>query len=231
MGIHSGPIRRDEDINDELDVAGGGINYAQRVMDAGDAGHILISNAVAENLEQLGGWSNSLHDLGEIIAKHEKRIHVFNLWGDDFGNPAMPESLSHEDKAPAAPPSSDSVARDTNVRLALVREIDSNLEMLRGIWDSVLARVTFRLAHNLSRVQKNDAIRAIALPKWRREKWDKLFSQAVVLLTPDEFEKVDNFYSRLERLTQMRAGDPDQWRTEAELIISDLVAEKNPLRK
>lgn len=93
MGAHTGPVRRDEDINDQVDVSGGGINFAQRVMDAGDAGHILLSKAVAENLEQIGGWSDYLHDLGEITVKHGARIHVFNLYGDDFGNPECPEKI------------------------------------------------------------------------------------------------------------------------------------------
>lgn len=94
MGIHTGPVHRDEDINDEMDVAGGGINYAQRVMDAGDAGHILLSKAVADNLEQMGGWSEYLHDLGEITVKHGARVHVFNLYSDDFGNPNLPERFN-----------------------------------------------------------------------------------------------------------------------------------------
>jgi class 3 adenylate cyclase len=89
MGIHSGPVRRDQDINQQSDVAGGGINYAQRVMDAGNAGHILITSAVAENLNQLGGWSEHLHDLGEIEVKHGFRLHVFSLYSEDFGNPEI----------------------------------------------------------------------------------------------------------------------------------------------
>lgn len=93
-GVHTGPVRRDEDINDQVDVAGGGINFAQRVMDAGDAGHILISKAVADNLEQMGGWSDYLHDMGEVMVKHGARIHVFNLHGDDFGNPELPEKCA-----------------------------------------------------------------------------------------------------------------------------------------
>jgi HEAT repeat protein/class 3 adenylate cyclase len=94
MGIHTGPVHRDEDINDEMDVAGGGINYAQRVMDAGDAGHILLSKAVADNLEQMGGWSQYLHDLGEVIVKHGTHVYVFNLYGDDFGNSDRPERFN-----------------------------------------------------------------------------------------------------------------------------------------
>jgi class 3 adenylate cyclase len=93
MGAHTGPVRRDEDINDQVDVAGGGINFAQRVMDAGEGGHILLSKAVADNLEQMGGWTDYLHDLGEVTVKHGALIHVFNLYGEDFGNPERPEKI------------------------------------------------------------------------------------------------------------------------------------------
>src|ERR1043165_6106323 len=94
MGAHTGPVRRDEDINDQADVAGGGINFAQRVMDAGNARDILLARAVAENLEQMGGWSEYLHDLGEASVKHGARMHVFNLYGGDFGNPVRPKKFS-----------------------------------------------------------------------------------------------------------------------------------------
>src|SRR5271165_5712898 len=71
MGIHSGPVYRVADINAHLNVSGGGINVAQRVMGCGDAGHILLSNAVAEMLIQLATWNPFLHDLGEVEVKHE----------------------------------------------------------------------------------------------------------------------------------------------------------------
>lgn len=100
MGIHTGPVRRDADINDQLDVAGGGINLAQRVMDIGGAGHILLSKAVAENLWQLGGWDDFLHDLGEAEVKHGARIHIFNLYGEDFGNSNLPERLGAANSRP-----------------------------------------------------------------------------------------------------------------------------------
>lgn len=100
IGIHSGPVIRDEDINQQSDVAGGGINYAQRVMDAGTTGHILLTRAVAENLNQLGGWSEHLHDLGEIEVKHGVRLHVFNLYSGEFGNPVSPERFDRATSAP-----------------------------------------------------------------------------------------------------------------------------------
>jgi len=51
MGIHSGPISGVVDMNERTNVAGAGINLAQRVMDCGDAGHLFVSKHVAEDLE------------------------------------------------------------------------------------------------------------------------------------------------------------------------------------
>ena len=75
MGLHSGPVYHVSDINDSRNVAGGGINIAQRVMDCGDAGHILLSKAVADTLQQLGGWEEKLQDLGEVEVKHGVKVH------------------------------------------------------------------------------------------------------------------------------------------------------------
>lgn len=93
MGLHSGLVYRTSDINTNLNVAGGGINIAQRVMDCGDAGHILISKRVADDLGQLARWASQLHDIGETEVKHGVRVHLFNLYSDELGNPAIPEKL------------------------------------------------------------------------------------------------------------------------------------------
>ena len=93
MGIHSGPVYRVADINANLNVAGGGINVAQRVMDCGDAGHILVSKPAADMLKQVKEWEKSLHDLGEIEVKHKQQLHLFNLWTDGAGNRAQPLKL------------------------------------------------------------------------------------------------------------------------------------------
>jgi len=70
MGVHSGPVDQVTDVNDQTNVAGVGINFAQRVMDCGDAGHILISKRVADDLAQDSLWQPLLHELGEIEVKH-----------------------------------------------------------------------------------------------------------------------------------------------------------------
>jgi serine/threonine protein kinase len=90
MGVHSGLVYHLADINTNMNVAGGGINIAQRVMDCGESGHIMLSKPVADDLGQLARWSDYLHDLGDTEIKPGKPIHVFNLYGDDFGNPATP---------------------------------------------------------------------------------------------------------------------------------------------
>src|SRR6186713_480422 len=82
MGIHSGPVSEVTDVSGRTNIAGAGINMAQRVMDCGDAGHILLSKHVAEDLEQYPRWRAYLHDLGECEVKHGVRVGVVNLSGD-----------------------------------------------------------------------------------------------------------------------------------------------------
>ncbi len=93
MGVHSGPISGVVDVNEHANVTGAGINVAQRVMDCGDAGHILLSRHVAEDLEQYGHWQPYLHNLGETEVKHGLRLHVVNLYTEELGNPAVPEKF------------------------------------------------------------------------------------------------------------------------------------------
>ena len=94
MGIHSGPVNKISDVNDRSNLAGGGINIAQRVMDCGDAGHILLSKRVAEDLEQHSKWRPHLQDLGECEVKHGVRVTVVNLYTDEVGNSAVPEKVA-----------------------------------------------------------------------------------------------------------------------------------------
>src|SRR6266403_2406161 len=103
MGIHSGPVSGLVDVNDRSNIAGAGINMAQRVMDCGDAGHILLSRHVAEDLEQYRQWQPCLHDLGECEVKHRARVHVFNFYGDGVGNPAVPEKFQQSKETQTAP--------------------------------------------------------------------------------------------------------------------------------
>ena len=93
MGVHSGPVSQVTDVNDRTNIAGAGINIAQRVMDCGDAGHILLSKHVAEDFEEYPHWRPHLHKLGECEVKHGVRVSVVNLYTEDLGNPAVPEKL------------------------------------------------------------------------------------------------------------------------------------------
>src|SRR5437588_5981075 len=93
MGIHSGPVNEITDLNEQANIAGAGINIAQRVMDCGDAGHVLLSRHVAEDLEQYPRWRAYLHDLGECEVKHRIRVGVVNLSGDGVGNAAAPKKF------------------------------------------------------------------------------------------------------------------------------------------
>src|SRR5262245_42693545 len=102
MGIHSGPVSGVIDATGKANVAGAGINTAQRVMDCGDAGHILLSKHVAEDLEEYPHWQPHLHELGQCEVKHGAHVSVVNLYTEELGNPAMPEKLKAARGAVAA---------------------------------------------------------------------------------------------------------------------------------
>src|SRR5438270_6577413 len=102
MGVHSGPVSGVIDVTGKANVAGAGINMAQRVMDCGDAGHILLSKRVADDLEQYPHWQPYLHELGECEVKHGVRVSVVNLYTAELGNPAVPERLKAARVAAAA---------------------------------------------------------------------------------------------------------------------------------
>src|SRR5256884_1410048 len=93
MGIHSGPVNEVTDLNEQANIAGAGINIAQRVMDCGDAGHILLSKHVAEDLEHYPRWRPFLHESAECEVKHGVRIGLVNLYGDGIGNSQVPKKF------------------------------------------------------------------------------------------------------------------------------------------
>src|SRR6266702_4301234 len=102
MGVHSGPVSGVIDATGKANVAGPGINIAQQVMDCGDAGHILLSKHVAEDLEDYARWRPHLHELGECETKHGGVISVVNLYDDEVGNPQLPEKLKEAQRERAA---------------------------------------------------------------------------------------------------------------------------------
>src|SRR5438105_12098623 len=93
MGIHSGPIHQVKDANGRENIAGVGINIAQRVMDCGDAGHILVSKRVADDLAQRRRWQPYIHELGDVEVKHGVVVSLVNLYAETIGNPAPPTRL------------------------------------------------------------------------------------------------------------------------------------------
>ena len=94
MGVHSGPIAEVTDLNEQGNIAGAGINIAQRVMDCGDTGHILLSKHVADDLEQYAQWRPLLHDLGTCEVKHGVTLALFNLYSAEIGNPDPPKKFA-----------------------------------------------------------------------------------------------------------------------------------------
>jgi TolB-like protein/Tfp pilus assembly protein PilF len=124
MGIHSGPVNRVRDVNDQTNVAGAGINTAQRVMDCGGAGHILLSRHIAEDLGHYRQWQPHLHDLGECEVKHGARIHVLNFYTGDLGNPELPEKFRR---------------RRGGNRLLLGRPSRSEISLVKSRWAFIAA--------------------------------------------------------------------------------------------
>src|SRR6266496_4767344 len=104
MGIHSGPVSGVVDVNERANLAGAGINMAKRVMSCGDAGHILLSKRVAEDLAQDKLWQLHLHELGEIELKHGRKLGIVNLYSEEIGNPKVPEKLKGASRQPAERP-------------------------------------------------------------------------------------------------------------------------------
>src|SRR4029453_12804924 len=103
MGMHSGPVSGVVDVSGRANIAGAGINIAQRVTDCGGAGHTLVSKHMAEDLEQYGQWKRHLHDLGECEVKHGVKVGVVNLHTEDHGNPKVPQKVREARQKAGAP--------------------------------------------------------------------------------------------------------------------------------
>ncbi len=101
MGIHSGPVSQTVDVNDRSNLAGAGLDIAQRVMDCGDAGHILLSKHVADDLEPYARWHGHLHELGEHEVKHGRKISLVNFYTNEVGNPEVPKIIKNARAVPA----------------------------------------------------------------------------------------------------------------------------------
>jgi TolB-like protein/Flp pilus assembly protein TadD len=118
MGVHSGPVDQVKDVNNRSNVAGAGINIAQRVMDCGDAGHILVSKRVADDLAQDSLWQPHLHEIGEIEVKHGVQLGIVNVYTEELGNPEPPAKVSHPVPSTASAAKASSVPEEEGRRIA-----------------------------------------------------------------------------------------------------------------
>jgi adenylate cyclase len=141
MGIHSGPVNEVTDLSEQANIAGAGINIAQRVMDCGDAGHILISKHVAEDLEHYARWRPLLHELGTCEVKHGATVALVNLYSDEIGNPEQPKKFRTDkrkiDVRPTAPRKSIAVLPFENLS-----EDKANAYFADGIHEEILTRLS-----------------------------------------------------------------------------------------
>jgi TolB-like protein/class 3 adenylate cyclase/Tfp pilus assembly protein PilF len=127
MGIHSGPVNEITDLNEQANIAGAGINVAQRVMNCGDAGHILLSKHVAEDLEQYRQWQPHLHDLGECEVKHGVQMSAINFYTDEMGNPEVPEKFKAARAAAAKAPAKSAIPKWAAILIVIAIAIGSFL--------------------------------------------------------------------------------------------------------
>ena len=142
MGIHSGPVNEVTDLSEQANIAGAGINIAQRVMDCGDAGHILISKHVAEDLEHYARWRPLLHELGTCEVKHGATVALVNLYSDEIGNPEQPKKFRTDKRKidvvrPTGPRKSIAVLPFENLS-----EDKANAYFADGIHEEILTRLS-----------------------------------------------------------------------------------------
>ena len=148
MGIHSGPVKGVTDLSEQGNIAGAGINIAQRVMDCGDAGHILVSKRVADDLEQYAKWRPLLHDLGSCEVKHGMSLALFNLYSGEFGNPETPKKFARDRESSRTQPRSTSTGRRAPKKSIAVlpfenlSEDKANAYFADGIQEEILTRLS-----------------------------------------------------------------------------------------
>ncbi len=134
MGIHSGPVSRTTDVNQRTNIAGAGINIAQRVMDCGDAGHILLSKRVADDLTQYSEWKPYLQELGEVEVKHGVQVAITNLYGAEFGNPELPAKVKRAEQERAAMLSQQARRKRRRISVAFLLALLLVLGIGLGTW-------------------------------------------------------------------------------------------------
>jgi Adenylate and Guanylate cyclase catalytic domain len=200
MGIHSGPVSGLLDVNDRSGVAGAGINMAQRVMDCGDAGHILLSKRTADDLAEYRLWKSHLHDLGECEVKHGVRISLVNLYTNDAGNPGVPGKL--EANAPPKDLISGAISLAKNRRVSW-RLVGAVLLLATVLVVSVIAvaRVT---RHS---IRANGSAPTYAKTSYERAKWSKIYGADRLFPTKAAFQKVESWNRKNLAITGTIDGD------------------------
>src|SRR3989440_5550572 len=134
MGVHSGPVNSVSDVNDRSNVTGAGINMAQRVMDCGDAGHILLSKRLADDLAQYRHWQPYLHELREFTVKHGVSLQLVNLYTDEVGNPEVPVKLKRLGPEESATKVTGPTERSGRKRLFIFAPLLVALILVIGLW-------------------------------------------------------------------------------------------------
>jgi TolB-like protein/class 3 adenylate cyclase len=166
MGVHSGPVNEVTDVNDRSNIAGAGINVAQRVMDCGDAGHILLSKHVADDLVQYRHWQPYLHDLGECEVKHGLRLHLVNICKDGVGNPQMPQRLKRRGRwkqilgsaQPVIPPRWSKVTLVFVLLLSAIAVVVSSALFFRHAFETRTQSVSEGVAGSMPVLEKSIAV-------------------------------------------------------------------------
>jgi len=160
MGIHSGPVHQVKDANERENIAGAGINIAQQVMDCGDAGHILVSKRVADDLAQHRRWQRYLHELGDVEVKHGVVVSLVNFYAETIGNPAAPRRIG---KVRGSIPVSGAAARKGLSPVARAMFILAGLLIVLGIVSVVFAPAIISTLDK-RRLESTPEVRATASP-------------------------------------------------------------------
>ena len=172
MGIHSGPINEVRDVNDSANVAGAGINLAQRVMDCGDDRHILLSKRVAEDLGHSREWGPYLHDLGECAVKHGVPIFLVNFYGDGVGNPELPKMVQSQSERAAKAAAGHATRKFRGIYLAIAATILLLAAAALSIW-------SFSRQNSATALPEEKSIAVLPFENFSPEKDNAFFADGI----------------------------------------------------
>src|SRR6266496_3777962 len=216
MGIHSGPVSEIADLNERANITGAGINMAQRVMDCGDAGHILLSKRVADDLEQYPQWRSHLHDLGECEVKHGVRVHVVNLYTEEVGHPEVPEKFrqvkEEEQRAPATAVSDAKPARRPRALIAAL------------VMAAVAAAGFYIFSHRSSSTTPEKSIAVLPFENLSEEKGNAYFAEGIQDEILTRLAKIADLKVISRTSTQKYKSAPDNLREIAkQLAVANIL--------